>query len=234
MINYEKIICALDLNDLDRASLLIENIKYDIVYKVGMEFFYNFGFDGINVLKKKKKNLKIFLDLKLHDIPNTVSMSLKPLIKFVKPFMITLHIAGGEKMLNEAVYVVNNLSKNWDHRPMTIGVTILTSLSQRDLDNLGHRKPLKDYVLKYAKIANKAGLDGIVCSPLEITFIKELFGNKLKIITPGIRLDKSKKNDQSRVLTPEKAFQAGSDFIVMGRTLLNSDNPNSIIENIFN
>ena len=148
MINYEKIICALDLNDLDRASSLIENIKYDIVYKVGMEFFYNFGFDGINVLKKKKKNLKIFLDLKLHDIPNTVSMSLKPLIKFVKPFMITLHIAGGEKMLNEAVYVVNNLSKNWDHRPMTIGVTILTSLSQRDLDNLGHRKPLKEYVLK--------------------------------------------------------------------------------------
>ena len=120
-------------------------------------------------------------------------MSLKPILKYVKPFMFTLHIAGGKKMLEEAVKIVNQMYEPSQRKPMIIGVTILTSLSKEDLKNLGHQNQVKYYVLKYANIAEEAGLDGIVCSPLEIKFVKEVFGKKLKIITPGIRLNEEKK-----------------------------------------
>ncbi|MAI02620.1 MAG: orotidine-5'-phosphate decarboxylase [Rickettsiales bacterium] len=235
MNNENKIICALDFDDLDKATKFIGKIEYDIIYKVGMEFFYNFGYEGINKLKKYRKGLKFFLDLKLHDIPNTVSRSIYPLVKKIKPYMITLHVAGGKKMLSAAVEAVNHASSSVNiPRPITLGVTILTSLKAEDLSELSLNNDIKEYVTSYARVAKEASVDGIVCSPLEIEFIKIKFGNKLKIITPGIRLEKNSNNDQSRVLTPIEAFNKGADYIVMGRPLIRSNNPNDIINSIIN
>ena len=235
MIKANKIICAIDFNDLDNAVSFIDSIKHDIVYKIGMEFFYNFGLKGIEILQEKKPQMKIFLDLKLHDIPNTVSRALLPLLRNIKPFMITLHISGGKNMLNEAIYIVKSTANQFSfEKPLVLGVTILTSLDKSQLNEMGLVKSVNNYVLKYAKIAKSSGLDGIVCSPLEIKLIKKSFGNSLKIVTPGIRTKKSDNNDQARILSPKEAFKSGSDYIVMGRPLIHSKNPNKLINDIIN
>jgi len=116
MINSNKIICALDFDNISKAEDFVASIEHDIVYKVGMEFFFNHGLEGIKRLNKLKNNIKIFLDLKLHDIPNTVSMALYPLLNKINPFMITLHIAGGRKMLQEAVKTVDKVYSNFNSR----------------------------------------------------------------------------------------------------------------------
>ena len=232
MLNSNKIICALDFNDLPNAFNFVSKINYDIVFKVGMEFFYNFGLEGINRLKKNKPGIKIFLDLKLHDIPNTVASSLLPLIENVRPYMITLHVSGGKDMLKKAVDAVNNICKKRNlKKPIMLGVTILTSLSQEDLIMLGHTNSIQDYVVKYAKLASNSGLNGIVCSALETKLVKSLYKD-LIIVTPGIRINKNDQDDQSRVVTPREAFSIGSDFIVMGRPLIQSKDPNKVISDV--
>ena len=233
MKNFKRIICALDFDDLSQSISFIKTIKYDIIYKIGMEFFYNFGYEGIEKLKKNKSDIKIFLDLKLHDIPNTVGKSLIPLLKNIKPYMITLHISGGKKMLKEATKIVNKVSKDLKfQRPMILGVTILTSLDEEELNRMGQKDSVFEYVLKYAYIAKSSGLDGVVCSPLETELIKKSFGSSLKTVTPGIRLEEDDTNDQARTLTPSEALINGSDYIVMGRSLIGSKNPNRIINKI--
>ena len=233
MINPNKIICALDFNDFSKAEEFILSIKYDIVFKVGMEFFFNFGFEGVKKIASLKSDVKIFLDLKLHDIPNTVSMALWPILKKIKPFMMTLHISGGKKMLEKSVVTINDISNKYDfNKPIVLGVTILTSLNDLDLLEMGHSKPAVEYVKKYAKIAKESGLDGIVCSPLEILALKKIFSNSLKIVTPGIRIKKNMSDDQARFLSPNEAFQRGSDFIVMGRPLTQADKPNEVLKDI--
>ncbi len=231
MIHSNQIICALDFDDILKAENFVNSISHDIVYKVGMEFFFNHGLEGISRLVNLKNNIKIFLDLKLHDIPNTVSMGLKPLLKKINPYMITLHVSGGKKMLQEALKTVNQVSYS-SKKPIVLGVTILTSLDNKDLKEMGHTEPITEYVKKYAHIAKEAGLDGIVCSPLETGIVKELFGHTLKIVTPGIRIENNSQDDQIRFLTPLEAFKNGSDFIVMGRPLIRSTQPNELINNI--
>ena len=233
MNKSENIICALDFNDLDQSISFIDSIEYDIIYKIGMEFFFNFGFEGINKIKKKKQNIKIFLDLKLHDIPNTVAKSLYPLLKNIQPHMFTLHISGGRKMLSEAVIINKEVSNYYKFKkPILLGVTILTSLSQEDYRSMGHKDSINDYVLRYANLASLSGLDGLVCSPLEIKSVKEHLGSKLKIVTPGIRFKSNSYNDQARIMSPYEAFQAGADYIVMGRPLINDSDPNKVIKDI--
>ncbi|MAJ24281.1 MAG: orotidine-5'-phosphate decarboxylase [Rickettsiales bacterium] len=233
MTKSNNIICALDFNDIAEAINFVASIKYDIVYKVGMEFFFNHGLEGIKKLNLVKNNLKIFLDLKLHDIPNTVSMGLQPLLRIINPYMLTLHVAGGKKMLQEAVRTVNNMSHE-KRKPILLGVTILTSLNNADLQEMGHSMPITEYVKRYAGIAKEAGLEGIVCSPLEIKIVKELFQDTLKVVTPGIRMEKKNDDDQARFMTPGEAFKQGADFIVMGRPLIKSNQPNDLISNIIN
>ena len=234
ILKSNKIICALDFNDLFKAVKFVSKINYDIVFKVGMEFFYHFGLDGVNQLRKVKSDIKIFLDLKLHDIPNTVSSSLFPLMDKVRPYMITLHVSGGSAMLKGAVEAVDIICKKRDFKkPIMLGVTILTSLSQKDLMLLGLTSSVQDYVVKYAKLAKYSGLDGIVCSALETQLVKNLYKD-LIIVTPGIRINKNTQDDQSRVVTPKEAFLIGSDFIVMGRPLINSKDPNKVISDVIN
>ena len=232
-INSKKIICALDFDDFSKAENFIKAIDYDIVFKVGMEFFYRFGIDGIRKISNSKKNIKLFLDLKLHDIPNTVERAIYPLVTNVRPYMLTVHIAGGKKMLKNALFAVSEASNNSNiQKPLLLGVTVLTSLNNKDLQEMGHVISVTKTVENYSNIAKKAKLDGIVCSPLEVKLVKNMHGNSLKVITPGIRLEKSSNDDQSRFLLPKQAFNMGADYIVMGRPLINASDPNNIIKKI--
>ena len=235
MINSNQIICALDIDSLSKAESFIKTINYDIVYKVGMEFFYRFGIDGIRKISNVKKNIKVFLDLKLHDIPNTIERAIYPLVINVRPYMLTLHIAGGKKMLQNAVFAATAASNKINlQKPLLLGVTVLTSLNNKDLLEMGHSISITKSVENYSNIAKKANLDGIVCSPLEVKAVKSIHGKSLKVVTPGIRLEKSSNDDQSRFLSPKEAFNMGSDFIVMGRPLINALDPNNIIKKIIN
>ncbi len=234
MKNENRIIVALDVDRLSRAKEIIKSIKYDVIYKVGMEFFYSFGMDGFKELKKIKPEIKFFLDLKLHDIPNTVANSLKPLISKINPYMLTLHITGGNKMLHEAVNVANKIvKKNKTKKPIILGVTLLTSLKKQDLISLGLGKDINKVVIKLASVAKQSGLDGIVCSAKEIKDVRKYF-NDLKIITPGIRFKNDNKEDQARVMSPAEAIKAGADYIVMGRPIIKAKDPNKIIRKIIN
>ena len=234
-INANQIICALDFDNIIKAEGFVANINYDIIFKIGMEFFYSFGLEGVYKIRKLKKNAKLFLDLKLHDIPNTVEKSIYPLVTKVKPYMLTLHVAGGKKMLQKSVAAATKASIEYNiKKPLLLGVTVLTSLNNKDFKEMGHSVLIEDYVKNYSKIAINANLEGIVCSPLEVELIKKLHGDNLKLVTPGIRLKKNPNDDQSRFLTPKEAFKMGSDFIVMGRPLINSTNPNEVIEKIIN
>ena len=234
-INSKKIICALDFDDFSRAENFIKAIDYDIIYKVGMEFFYRFGIDGIRKITNIKKDIKLFLDLKLHDIPNTVERAIFPLVTNVRPYMLTLHVAGGKKMLQNSVLAATEASKKGNvQKPLLLGVTVLTSLNNKDLKEMGHTISITQSVENYSNIAKKAKLDGIVCSPLEVKLVKNMHGNSLKVITPGIRLENSSNDDQSRFLSPKEAFNMGSDYIVMGRPLIKSSDPNNIIKKIIN
>ena len=234
-INSKQIICALDFDDFSKAKNFIKAVDYDIVYKVGMEFFYRFGIDGITKIRNTKKNVKLFLDLKLHDIPNTVERAVYPLVTKVRPYMLTVHVAGGKKMLQNAVFAATEASKSSNiKKPLLLGVTVLTSLNNKDLKEMGHTISITQSVENYSNIAKKAKLDGIVCSPLEVKLVKNMHGNSLKVITPGIRLENSSNDDQSRFLSPKEAFNMGSDYIVMGRPLIKSSDPNNIIKKIIN
>lgn len=234
-INSNQIICALDFDDFLKAENFIKAVDFDIIYKVGMEFFYRFGIDGIKKIRNTKKNIKLFLDLKLHDIPNTVEKAIYPLVTNVRPYMLTLHVAGGKKMLRNAVYGVNKAVKDSNiQKPLLLGVTVLTSLNNQDFKEMGHTISITQSVENYSSIAKKANLDGIVCSPLEVKIVKNIYGKSLKVVTPGIRLEKNPNDDQSRFLSPKEAFNIGSDFIVMGRPLISALDPNNIIKKIIN
>tara|TARA_S200000501_G_scaffold222685_1_gene208863 strand:+ start:66 stop:773 length:708 start_codon:yes stop_codon:yes gene_type:complete len=233
MIKQNKIILALDTNNLKKAITLVTTIEEDIIFKIGMEFFFSFGYEGILKIKTIRPNIKIFLDLKLHDIPNTVSNSIIPLIQRIKPFMVTLHATGGTEMMKGVVKSVRgNFIKK--ERPLLLGVTILTSLDSYALTELGWAKDVQKNVIRYALLCKNCGLDGIVCSALEIENVRKACGSNFSIITPGIRLNKNIKNDQKRVMTPLEAFQRGSDFIVIGRPVMNSKHPSEEIKKILN
>ena len=227
-----KIIIALDSKDFHKTIMLVRLLKKEVfAFKIGYQFFYNFGLEGY----KKIYSIcpKIFLDLKLHDIPNTVERAIYPLVNNVRPYMLTLHIAGGKKMLHNAVFAATEASKNSNiQKPLLLGVTILTSLDYKDLKEMGHTISISQSVENLSNIAKKANLDGIICSPLEVKLVKNMHGKNLKVVTPGIRLEKSSNDDQSRFLSPKEAFNMGSDFIVMGRPLINASDPNNIIKKI--
>ena len=223
MITHNKIILALDTNDLNKALSIIKILDENIIFKLGMEFFYSFGYEGIKEIKSIKPKVKIFLDLKLHDIPNTVSKAITPLVKNVMPHMLTIHATGGTNMMKEAVNTINKFPKKT--RPLILGVTVLTSLNSKSLGELGWMKDVNQNVINYALLCKKAGLDGVVCSALEIEMVRKVCGNNFIIVTPGIRLENVSNDDQARVVTPKDAFVKGADYIVIGRPIVNSLNP---------
>ena len=225
----KKIIVALDSNNFSEIEKLVKSLKKDVyAFKIGYQFFFNFGLIGY----KKIFSIcpKIFLDLKLHDIPNTVCRGIIPLIDRINPYMMTLHATGGEKMLQEVVKVVKE--KSIKDKPLLLGVTVLTSLDLKSLVQLGWEANVKRNVINYALLCKKAGLNGVVCSAHEIEDVRKACGRSFLIVTPGIRSKEKSKDDQARVLTAKEAFSKGTDYIVIGRPVINSRRPKQEILNI--
>ena len=221
----KKIIVALDLDNINKALKLAKKLKKEVyAFKIGHEFFYNFGISGY----KKIHNIcpKIFLDLKLHDIPNTVQKGLKAISK-LKPIFTTVHISGGDNM--QKISTLNNNKTN------ILGVTILTSLDEEQTLKYYKEKKINILVKKFANYAKKNNLDGLVCSPLEIKIVRKEVGKNMILVVPGIRTEKNppnKKDDQKRTLTPKEAIDLGADFLVIGRPIVDSKNPLQTIKKI--
>lgn len=188
--------------------------------KIGMELFYSAGPQMIKTVKSRGH--KIFLDLKLHDIPNTVNKAMRALSS-LDVDMCNLHAAGGRAMMEAAV---RGLTKEDGSRPLLIAVTQLTSTDQQTLtEQLLIDKPIDEVVMKYAKNAMESGLDGVVCSPLEAQKVHDYCGQKFLTVTPGVRFAEGDVGDQKRVTTPEQAAMLGSDYIVVGRPITQACNP---------
>ena len=219
----KKIIVALDSNNLSKIEKLVQSLKKDVyAFKIGYQFFFNFGLIGY----KKIYSIcpKIFLDLKLHDIPNTVKNGLGALNK-IKPILTTIHISGGDEMMKSSVK-----DKKFTK---ILGVSILTSMDSKQTNKFYNQKNISFLVKKFAKFAKKNGLDGIVCSPKEIAVIRKATGKNFIIVTPGIRLkSKIKSDDQKRIETPEKAIKMGANYLVIGRPITKSKNPLKTLKEI--
>ena len=215
-MNKNKIFVACDSTNISKVKEIIKytkTSKIKIGYKFGLEFLNSKN--GRNFLSKLKKKI-IFADLKLHDIPNTCVSTIKA-IKDLKVNYLTIHISSGLEALR-AVKKISGKTK-------IIGVTILTSLDNKALKEIGFKKNVEQLVLQQAKLANKAKLDALVCSAREVPIIRKVF--KKEIITPGIRFN-SKSYDQKRVLTPKKAFKNGSNWLVIGRPITKGNIKNNI------
>ena len=188
--------------------------------KIGMELFYAAGPEIVKEIKRRGH--KIFLDLKLHDIPNTVKKAMASL-SALDVDICNLHASGGTEMMKAAL---EGLTRADGTRPLLIAVTILTSINQEKLENeIEIKKPLNEIVMDYARNAKEAGLDGVVCSPLESADVHKVCGDEFLTVTPGIRFADDSKGDQQRVTTPAKAKEMGSNFIVVGRSITGAEDP---------
>ena len=217
-----KTIVALDFPNEEEALYFLDQFDKPINVKVGMELFYSAGPQIIE--KIKEKGHSIFLDLKLHDIPNTVKSAMRNLAK-LDVDIVNLHCAGGKEMMKAAIEGLEE-GKIGDKRPLCIGVTKLTSTSKEIMNNdLLIEGEVIDAVLHYAKNAKDSGLDGVVCSVLESKKIHEICGDEFLTVTPGIRLSSDSKDDQKRVATPSIAKEEGSSYIVVGRSITKSQDP---------
>ncbi len=215
------VIIACDFNGKDECMKFLDRFTEEKPYvKIGMELFYSAGPDIVREIKKRGH--KIFLDLKLHDIPNTVKKSMT-VLSGLDVDMCNLH-AGGTKAMMEAA--LEGLTRPDGTRPLLIAVTQLTSTSQERMkEDLLIDKPLDEVVMHYAKCAAESGLDGVVCSPLEAGKVHEVCGKDFLTVTPGVRFADGDVGDQVRVTTPEKAKEIGSDYIVVGRPITQAENP---------
>lgn len=219
----KKIIVALDSNNLHKTVNLVKRLKEDAyAFKLGYQFFLNFGLNGYK--KIYSVSPRIFLDLKLHDIPNTVKKGLEALDK-IKPIFTTIHISGGDEMMLA--------SKIKGMKTKILGVSILTSLDSNQTKKYYNKNKIITLVKNFAKAAKKNNLDGIICSPKEIKQIRKEVGKKFLIITPGIRIDKNiESDDQKRVETPKRALDMGANFLVIGRPITNSNDPLRVLKEI--
>ena len=216
------IYCAIDYKDLSQSKKLLDQIQNFIGgIKLGLEFFVSNGLEGVKIIKKYK--LPIFLDLKLHDIPNTVNKAMEAALS-IKPHLISVHVTSGSNVLK--------LITKHKKETKIIGVTMLTSLEANDLKNIGVECSIDKYVDKLAKLAYHNGLDGIVCSPKELSLLRNKFPRKFIFVTPGIRLKKNKLNDQKRILEPGEAIKKGSNIIVVGRPITEASKPVDMLKEI--
>ena len=205
------IILAVDTSDFDTARAWIDATRESIdTYKLGLEFFLSFGCEGIESIARES-GASIFLDLKLHDIPNTVKKS-AAVVEHLHPRFLTVHASGGSAMISAAVSAVTSTS--------ITAVTVLTSLADADLKELGYAKPALETAVSMARVATAAGATSIVCSPLEIEAIRAVIPPTVEIITPGVRpADEKGGDDQIRTMTPAQAMGAGANFLVIGRPI---------------
>jgi orotidine-5'-phosphate decarboxylase len=215
------IILALD-TDKDTAIYHAKNLRGHIKWvKIGMSLYYSAGNKIIEIMKDL--GYKIFLDLKLHDIPHQVELDCKSISK-LNVDLLTIHSSGGLEMMKVAKKSLKNTK--------ILGITVLTSINKDILSSIGINNSPQEQTVKLAKLVKLANLSGIVCSPLEINYVKPVLSKDSLIVTPGIRIEKLKNDDQKRFLTPSEAFKKGATHIVIGRPILNAKSPIKVIEKI--
>jgi len=223
-LDYNPIICALDTTDIDEANELIEQLRGSIgAIKLGLEFFTANGASGVRKLEQHQ--IPVFLDLKFHDIPNTVAKAIKATAG-INTFMMTVHTSGGRAMMQAAIDASMEVAYlTGKDRPLIIGVTVLTSLDQADLNMIGVENNLNDQVTRLADLAQSCRLDGVVCSPYEITALRKQCGTDFSLVVPGIRPEGSAQDDQKRTLTPAEALTKGASHLVIGRPITQAKDP---------
>lgn len=223
-----KVIVALDFAKKEEALSFVDQVTpSDCRLKIGKEMFTYYGPQFVELLVKK--GFDVFLDLKFHDIPTTVAKAVKASAE-MGVWMVNVHASGGRKMMEAAR---SALLPYGDKAPMLIAVTVLTSMEQSDLADIGLDIPPFEQVLRLATLTQQAGLDGVVCSAQEASVLKSKLGSDFKLITPGIRLDVSAKvDDQSRVMTPVDAIRAGADYLVIGRPVTQAASPRDVLRAI--
>ena len=231
MSNYKKqIIVAIDTINLKQALHISESVRGVGAVKLGLEFFCANGPQGISAISAT--GAKIFLDLKFHDIPNTVIGAIRAILK-LKPYMITVHLSGGFNMLSESIKTVEKLCAEAKiSKPMILGVSVLTSIDEDDFSSLGISGTVEEQVKRLADLAIRSRLDGLVCSAKELKMIKEYVKDDLLLVTPGIRPSGGNVNDQKRIVTPSTAIKDGADFLVIGRPITDEENPKVALDKI--
>ena len=225
-MNNSKVIIALDFNDMGTAlSFALQLDPQKCRIKVGKELFTTAGPKLVE--RFVGMGFDVFLDLKFHDIPNTVAKACAAAAE-LGVWMVNVHASGGRSMLTAAREAIDQYEK----KPLLIGVTVLTSLSAEELSEIGMEGTPEHAVNRLALLAQSTGLDGVVCSPLETAMLREACGNDFKLITPGVRPAGSSQDDQTRIMTPEDAIKSGSDYLVIGRPITQAENPAAVLESI--
>jgi len=215
----DRIIVALDVATTAEAIALIDKLPQVNFWKVGLQLFISDGATILKILKERQK--KIFLDMKLHDIPNTVAGACNSVLAYGVD-LLTIHATAGKQALQGAAAAV----AGHNQRPRLIGITVLTSIDSRSLAfDLKIPLELPEYALQMALLCQQSGLDGAVCSPQEVAQLRETCGDDFLLVCPGVRPSWSEAKDQKRVMTPAQAFQAGADYLVIGRPINAAANP---------
>ena len=219
----DKLIVAIDTDNLDKAKELIDQLEDSVdIFKVGLEQYVATKGKTLEYLKEKGK--KVFLDLKFHDIPNTMKSAVRAAVRD-NVWLMTIHVSDLEGMRQCALVAKEEAAKLNIEKPIIVGVTVLTSLSNEDLQDIGCNMTTEELVIKRAKLAQKAGIDGIVCSAKEVDRIVEVCGKDFVTVCPGIRPSSSSAGDQKRVVTPAEAIKNGAKYLVVGRPITQSENP---------
>ena len=223
-----KIVVALDFDKQQDALALVDDLDPKLCrLKVGKEMFSHFGPEFVKALHAR--GFDVFLDLKFHDIPNTVAKAVKAAAD-LGVWMVNVHASGGVKMMEAAKKALEPYGES---APLLIAVTVLTSMGEEDLQELGIERSPAEQVLFLAGLVNKAGLDGVVCSAQEASMLKDRFGEDFKLVTPGIRTASASNDDQKRIMTPKKAVDSGSDYLVIGRAITKSQDPITTMKEIY-
>ena len=229
----KRLVLALDVEDIKEAKILVDELSpYVGTFKVGLQLFCGYGLEIINYIKEK--NSDFFLDVKLHDIPNTVEKASYNVIKNGATFF-NVHATGGIDMMKAARKGADDASLRYGFKkPIILAVTVLTSISDEVLQKeLSNNKTVEDFVINLAKNARLAGLDGVVASAKELKAIKTAVGDDFIVLTPGIRPKWSLADDQKRVATPQSAIKDGADYIVLGRAVTKAENRIEAIKKIY-
>jgi len=225
--NSKKVLIALDYDDQETALAFVKQLSPDTCrLKVGKEMFTYFGPEFVKELIEL--GFDVFLDLKFHDIPNTVAKAVTAAAK-MGVWMVNVHASGGYEMMHKAKLALEEFG---DRAPILIAVTVLTSMDEPELKRLGINKSPQEQVIYLAKLAKEAGLDGVVCSAQEANVLKAELGENFKLVTPGIRPEGSEAGDQKRIMSPKQAIEAGSDYLVVGRPITKAANPVKVLQDV--
>ena len=231
MARGERIIVALDVNSVEEIERLVDKLRPVVrIFKIGSALFTACGIQAVDTVRRK--GCKVFLDLKYHDMPNTVMQASRAAAR-QNIYMMTVHAMGGLEMMEKSAEAAREEARRIrTPAPLLLGITVLTSLDKNDMQSVGMSGPVDEEVLRLVKLAEKAGLDGVVASANELPKIRKVVKKDFLIVTPGIRPLWSKKDDQKRVATPKEAIAMGADYLVIGRPITANEDPRAAAEKV--